>query len=131
MPRGSRSSASFGTRRVGRTARSVEVGGPALVVSQFTLYADTSRGRRPGFTDAGPPDLAERLYRRFAEALRTAGIAEVELGRFGAEMRVELVNDGPFTIWLDTESSDRGTAGASPRSSEGDGRISREGAGSR
>ena len=88
----------------GRANRSVvEVGGSALVVSQFTLYADTSRGRRPGFTDAGPPELAERLYRRFAEALRAAGIAEVELGQFGSEMRVELVNDGPFTIWLDTE----------------------------
>jgi D-tyrosyl-tRNA(Tyr) deacylase len=88
----------------GRTNRSVvEVGGSALVVSQFTLYADTSRGRRPGFTDAGPPELAERLYRRFADALRAAGIAEVELGQFASEMQVELVNDGPFTIWLDTE----------------------------
>jgi D-tyrosyl-tRNA(Tyr) deacylase len=88
----------------GRTNRSVvEIGGSALVVSQFTLYADTSRGRRPGFTDAGPPELAERLYRRFADALRAAGIAEVELGQFGSEMRVELVNDGPFTIWLDTD----------------------------
>jgi D-aminoacyl-tRNA deacylase len=88
----------------GRTNRSVvEVGGSTLVVSQFTLYADTSRGRRPGFTDAGPPELAERLYRRFAEALRAAGIAEVELGQFGSEMQVELVNDGPFTIWLDTD----------------------------
>jgi D-tyrosyl-tRNA(Tyr) deacylase len=88
----------------GRTNRSVvEVGGSALVVSQFTLYADTSRGRRPGFTDAGPPELAERLYRRFAEALQAAGIEDVELGAFGSEMRVELVNDGPFTIWLDTD----------------------------
>lgn len=88
----------------GRTNRSVvEVGGSALVVSQFTLYADTSRGRRPGFTDAGAPELAERLYRGFATALRAAGIAEVELGRFGSEMRVELINDGPFTIWLDTD----------------------------
>jgi D-aminoacyl-tRNA deacylase len=115
----------------GRTNRSVvEVGGSALVVSQFTLYADTSRGRRPGFTDAGPPELAQRLYRRFAEALRAAGIADVELGQFGSEMRVELVNDGPFTLWLDTESSDRGTSGASPRSSESEHRISREVAGS-
>ena len=90
----------------GRTNRSVvEVDGSALVVSQFTLYADTSRGRRPGFTDAGPPELAERLYRRFADALREAGIADVEMGRFGTEMRVELVNDGPFTIWLDTDRS--------------------------
>jgi D-tyrosyl-tRNA(Tyr) deacylase len=88
----------------GRTNRSVvEIGGSALVVSQFTLYADTSRGRRPGFTDAGPPELAERLYGRFADALRAAGIVPVAKGRFGSEMRVELVNDGPFTIWLDTE----------------------------
>jgi D-aminoacyl-tRNA deacylase len=91
----------------GRTNRSVvEVSGSALVVSQFTLYADTSRGRRPGFTDAGPPELAERLYRRFASGLRAAGIADVQMGRFGSEMQVELVNDGPFTIWLDT--ADRG-----------------------
>jgi D-tyrosyl-tRNA(Tyr) deacylase len=88
----------------GRTNRSIlESAGSALVVSQFTLYADTSRGRRPGFTDAAPPDLAERLYLRFADGLRTAGVADVQTGSFGAEMAVELVNDGPFTIWLDTE----------------------------
>jgi D-aminoacyl-tRNA deacylase len=86
----------------GRTNRSLlEVAGAALVVSQFTLFADTRRGRRPGFTGAAPPELAERLYLRFAEALRELGI-EVATGRFGAEMAVELVNDGPFTIWLDT-----------------------------
>jgi D-tyrosyl-tRNA(Tyr) deacylase len=73
------------------------------VVSQFTLYADTSRGRRPGFTDAAPPELAERLYLRFAEGLRAAAVGDVQTGSFGAEMAVELVNDGPFTIWLDTE----------------------------
>jgi D-aminoacyl-tRNA deacylase len=88
----------------GRTNRSIlDVAGAALVVSQFTLFADTSRGRRPGFTDAGPPELADRLYRHFAEALRAAGVADVQMGAFGAEMAVELVNDGPFTIWLDTE----------------------------
>jgi len=87
----------------GRTNRSIlEVGGGAIVVSQFTLYADTSRGRRPGFTDAGPPELAERLYERVAAGLVGAGVADVQTGRFGAEMEVELVNDGPFTIWLDT-----------------------------
>ena len=86
----------------GRTNRSLlDVGGAALVISQFTLFADTRRGRRPGFTDAAPPDEAERLYLRFAEALRALGV-EVATGRFGAEMAVELVNDGPFTIWLDT-----------------------------
>jgi D-aminoacyl-tRNA deacylase len=87
----------------GRSNRSIlDVGGSALVVSQFTLYADTSRGRRPGFTAAAPPELAERLYLRFAEGLRGAGVADVQTGSFGAEMAVELVNDGPFTIWLDS-----------------------------
>jgi D-tyrosyl-tRNA(Tyr) deacylase len=88
----------------GRTNRSIlDVGGAALVVSQFTLYADTSRGRRPGFTDAADPATADRLYQRFAAALRKSGVADVQTGRFGAEMAVELVNDGPFTIWLDTD----------------------------
>jgi D-tyrosyl-tRNA(Tyr) deacylase len=86
----------------GRTNRSLlDVVGEVLVVSQFTLFADTRRGRRPGFTAAAPPDKAERLYIRFAAALRDLGI-RVELGMFGEEMTVELVNDGPFTIWLDT-----------------------------
>ena len=86
----------------GRTNLSLlDVGGAVLVVSQFTLYADTRRGRRPGFTGAAAPDLAERLYLRFAAALRELGV-EVATGRFGAVMAVELVNDGPFTIWLDT-----------------------------
>ncbi len=89
----------------GRTNRSLlEAGGAALVVSQFTLYADTRRGRRPGFTGGASPDLAERLYVRFADALRTLGVT-VATGRFGAEMAVELVNDGPFTIWLDSAAS--------------------------
>ena len=88
----------------GRTNRSIiDTGGAALVVSQFTLYADTARGRRPGFTNAADPALAERLYLRFAAGLRQAGIADVQTGSFGAEMAVELLNDGPFTIWLDTD----------------------------
>ena len=87
----------------GRTNRSLlDMGGAALVVSQVTLFADTRRGRRPGFTGAAPPVLAERLYLRFAAALETLGVT-VATGRFGAEMSVELVNDGPFTIWLDTD----------------------------
>jgi D-tyrosyl-tRNA(Tyr) deacylase len=86
----------------GRTNRSLmDVGGAALVVSQFTLYADTRRGRRPGFTGAAAPELAERLYLRFAAALRDLGV-EVATGQFGAVMEVELINAGPFTIWLDT-----------------------------
>jgi len=90
----------------GRTNRSLlDAGGSALVVSQFTLYADTRRGRRPGFTAAGSPELAERLCRRFAGALETLGVT-VASGRFGAEMAVEIVNDGPFTIWLDTDGSE-------------------------
>ncbi|MCU0504966.1 MAG: D-aminoacyl-tRNA deacylase [Chloroflexi bacterium] len=88
--------------RDGRTNLSVlDVGGDALVVSQFTLYADTRRGRRPGFTDAAAPAEAERLYGVFADALAALGPA-VARGRFGAVMEVELVNDGPFTIWLDS-----------------------------
>jgi D-tyrosyl-tRNA(Tyr) deacylase len=87
----------------GRTNRSlVDTGGAALVVSQFTLFADTRRGRRPGFTGAAPPEQAERLYRRLAATLEGLGVP-VATGRFGAEMAVELVNDGPFTIWLDTD----------------------------
>jgi D-tyrosyl-tRNA(Tyr) deacylase len=86
----------------GRTNSSlIDVGGAVLLVSQFTLFADTRRGRRPGFTGAAPPDQAERLYERIAAALRDLGV-EVATGRFGAEMAVELTNDGPFTIWLDT-----------------------------
>jgi D-aminoacyl-tRNA deacylase len=87
----------------GRTNLSLtDVRGEVLVVSQFTLFADTSRGRRPGFTAAAPPEQAQRLYERFVAALREHDV-RVETGRFGAEMAVSLVNDGPFTIWLDTD----------------------------
>lgn len=83
----------------GRTNLSLrDVEGEALVVSQFTLWADTRRGRRPGFTAAAPAEFAERLYERFS-----ATLGATATGRFGAEMEVELVNDGPMTIWLDTE----------------------------
>lgn len=79
----------------------LQTGGAALVVSQFTLAADTSRGNRPGFSNAAKPDAAETLYLQFANALRDLGIT-TETGRFGADMDVALVNDGPVTIWLDT-----------------------------
>ncbi|MCC7106643.1 MAG: D-tyrosyl-tRNA(Tyr) deacylase, partial [Chloroflexi bacterium] len=79
-----------------------DVGGELLVVSQFTLYADSSRGRRPGFTGAAPPALAERLVDRFVTALRKRQL-HVETGRFGADMAVELVHDGPVTIVLSTD----------------------------
>ena len=84
----------------GRFDRSLlDVDGAALVVSQFTLLADTAKGNRPSFTDAAPPDEAEPLYERFCEELRTLGV-DVETGVFGARMGVELVNDGPVTIVL-------------------------------
>lgn len=78
----------------------LDTGGAALVVSQFTLAADTSRGHRPGFSYAAPPAEGERLYRHFSAALAALG-PRVENGIFGADMAVSLVNDGPVTIWLD------------------------------
>jgi D-tyrosyl-tRNA(Tyr) deacylase len=81
----------------------VDVGGAVLLVSQFTLYADLSRGRRPGFTNAARPEEASPLVDYFGVALRRNGL-HVEHGQFGAEMQVSLVNDGPFTIWLDSAS---------------------------
>ena len=85
----------------GKFAQSVlDVGGAALVVSQFTLIAATSKGNRPSFTDAAPPDRAEPLYDAFCAALHGEGVA-VERGTFGARMAVELVNDGPVTIILE------------------------------
>ncbi|MBK0399919.1 D-tyrosyl-tRNA(Tyr) deacylase [Limibaculum sp. M0105] len=86
----------------GRMNRSVQdIGGSALVVSQFTLAAET-RGNRPGFSSAAAPEDGERLYEHFMTQLQGHGIP-VERGRFGADMKVALVNDGPVTIWLDTE----------------------------
>jgi len=93
----------------GKMNRSVlEVGGSALVVSQFTLYADVRKGRRPSFIEAAPPEEARPLVDAFAAALRRLGLP-VETGVFGAHMDVELVNDGPVTIWLDSAEL-RGTA---------------------
>ena len=87
----------------GKMNRSVaDIGGGVLVVSQFTLAADTRRGNRPGFSNAAAPDEGNRLYQFFAQALRDHGLP-VETGQFGADMKVRLLNDGPVTIWMDTE----------------------------
>ena len=86
----------------GKMNRSLtEAGGAMLVVSQFTLYGDARKGRRPSFTDAAPPELAERLYEAFVAKVRGAGV-EVATGKFREHMLVSLVNDGPVTLWIDT-----------------------------
>lgn len=86
----------------GRMNRSlVDVGGEALVVSQFTLAADTSRGNRPGFSTAAAPADGDRLYQAFAAEL--GELVPTQTGQFGADMAVSLVNDGPVTIWMDTD----------------------------
>ncbi|MGH7625511.1 MAG: D-aminoacyl-tRNA deacylase [Gemmatimonadaceae bacterium] len=77
-----------------------DVNGAVLVVSQFTLYGDARKGRRPSFIDAAPPDAADALYRQFVARLRDDGI-HVEIGEFGAMMEVDLINDGPVTLWLE------------------------------
>jgi D-aminoacyl-tRNA deacylase len=85
----------------GKMNRSLlEMGGSAIVVSQFTLFADTRKGRRPSFIDAAHPDLARPLVDRFAEMLREHGV-QTQTGEFGAHMLVEIANDGPVTIWLE------------------------------
>lgn len=78
-----------------------DVGGSVLAVSQFTLFGDCRKGRRPSFTDAGPPEIAVPLYERFVASLRAKGVP-VETGEFGADMKVSLVNDGPVTLMLDS-----------------------------
>ena len=91
----------------GKMNRSLlDIQGEALVVSQFTLYADVRKGRRPGFTDAAPPTIAEPLCERFKEVMAAYGL-KVASGIFGAHMQVELLNDGPVTIWLDSDSLPR------------------------
>lgn len=85
----------------GKINRSLlDIGGSAIVVSQFTLYADTRKGRRPSFTDAAPPEIAEPLVDRFAERLSALGVP-TQTGDFGAHMLVEIANNGPVTIWLE------------------------------
>lgn len=87
----------------GKTNKSiVDVGGSVIVVSQFTLYADTEHGNRPGFSNAARPELAQPLYERYVAGLRgVLGADRVGTGRFGAEMKVRLLNDGPFTVMLE------------------------------
>ena len=91
----------------GKTNKSIEdVAGSVIVVSQFTLYADTDHGNRPGFSNAARPDLASPLYERFVADLRAAlGPERVGTGRFGADMKVRLLNDGPFTVELQERAS--------------------------
>src|SRR5437868_4415677 len=87
----------------GKMNRSLlDVGGEVLLISQFTLYADIRKGRRPSFVEAAPPTLAEPLVERFRDAIAAYGL-RVETGVFGAHMDVELLNDGPVTIWIDSE----------------------------
>jgi len=97
----------------GRFDRSLlDCQGAALVITQFTLYGDARRGRRPSFSHAAEPAVAEPMVGRFCDLLREAGVEQVETGRFGAHMMVSLINDGPVTIWLDTDVSRRGNVKA-------------------
>ncbi|KNX40191.1 D-tyrosyl-tRNA(Tyr) deacylase [Roseovarius tolerans] len=90
------------TDDAGKMNRSIlDAAGSALVISQFTLAADTSRGNRPGFSTAAAPDEGRRLYEYFAARIAAHGIA-IETGRFGADMKVSLLNDGPVTIWIES-----------------------------
>ena len=91
----------------GKMNRSLlDMGGQALVVSQFTLYGDTNKGRRPSFNRAAPPDIAENIYEQFIQKFRDLGI-HTETGVFGAYMQVEIHNDGPVTLMIESESSRR------------------------
>ncbi|MEM8783455.1 MAG: D-aminoacyl-tRNA deacylase [Planctomycetota bacterium] len=88
----------------GKFDRSVlDIAGGVLVVSQFTLYGNPKKGNRPSFTDAAPPDLAEPLCAYVVEALKQRGVVDVQAGVFGADMQVELLNDGPVTLMLDSD----------------------------
>ena len=84
----------------------LDIGGQMLVVSQFTLYADCSHGRRPAFIGAAAPELANRLYEYFQQSVQKEGVQTVQHGIFGADMKVELLNDGPVTILMDTKNKE-------------------------
>lgn len=86
----------------------LDIGGSVLAVSQFTLCANTARGRRPDFLNAARPEIAEPLFTYFVECLRQEGVSRVETGEFGADMKVRLLNDGPVTILLDTDTWKKG-----------------------
>ena len=87
----------------GKMNRSLlDIGGEALIVSQFTLYGDCRKGRRPGFSDAADPAVAEKLYERFVELMKQQNVAKVQTGRFGADMKVKIFNDGPVTFLLES-----------------------------
>lgn len=86
----------------------LDIGGSILAVSQFTLCANTARGRRPDFMNAAKPPVAQPLFEYFTECLRQNGVADVQTGQFGADMQVRLLNDGPVTILLDTDTWKRG-----------------------
>ncbi len=81
----------------------LDIHGEALVVSQFTLYGDCRKGRRPGFSDAARPELADPLYEKFKDLLRQQGVQKVDCGRFGADMLVSLVNEGPVTLMVESK----------------------------
>ncbi len=88
----------------------LDIGGSVLAVSQFTLCANTAHGRRPDFFGAAKPEVAQPLFDRFAAELKKAGVADVQTGRFGAHMEVDLLNDGPVTILLDTDTWKKGAS---------------------
>ena len=81
----------------------LDIGGEALIISQFTLYGDCRKGRRPGFSDAADPAAAEKFYEKFVELMRNQKIAKVQTGRFGADMEVKILNDGPVTFLLESK----------------------------